>query len=95
MLAIVSSLVKDNKNAEALSFLNQQIELIDNTVVKQYCKDTIINAVICYYREVCEQNKIKLIIKINNVEDVLKIKTSEVGVLLSNCFDFINSWCLL
>lgn len=87
ILVIASTLIKDKKYDDAVGFINQQIQTIDSTKVIQYCKDTIINAVICYYREVCEQNKIKLIIKINNVEDVLKIKTSEVGVLLSNCFE--------
>ena len=87
LLILTSTLIKEGKTDEALKMMNQQIEVIDSTKVMQYCKDPIINAIICYYNEICEQNGIKLRIRMNNVEDALNINTSDVAILLSNCFE--------
>ena len=88
LLILTSALIQEGKTQEALDMMNQQIEVIDSTKVMQYCKDPILNAIICYYKEFCEKNDINLKIRINNVEDGLhNIKTSEIAILLSNCFE--------
>lgn len=87
ILVITSTLLNEGKKKKALEFLNQQIELIDSTRIVEYCKDTILNAIICYYSDLCEKNNINLSIKMNNVEEALTIDTSEVAIVLSNCFE--------
>lgn len=87
MLTITATLIKEKKYDDAIGFIQQQIHTIDTTSIEQFCKNTIINAIICYYKEVCQLHNIKLRIKINNFEDVLAINPSEVAVLLSNCFE--------
>ena len=85
--AITSRLINEGNYQKAIEFINQQIEVIDSTKLKEYCKDTILNAVICYYEEKCLQNNINLNIKIDNIEQSLKIDTSEVAMVLANCFE--------
>ena len=87
VLVIATTLLNEGKKKKALEFLNQQIELIDTTRIIQHCKDTILNAIICYYSDLCTQNNIELIVKMNNIEEALKIDTSEVAIVLSNCFE--------
>lgn len=87
VLTIVSTLLKEGKKKAAIEFVDQQIEAIDSTKVTQYCKDAILNAIIYYYKEVCEQNNINLKIRIRNIDKLLKINTSEVAIVLANCLE--------
>ena len=59
VLVIATTLLNEGKKKKALEFLNQQIELIDTTRIIQHCKDTILNAIICYYSDLCKQNNIE------------------------------------
>lgn len=87
VLTIVSTLLKEGKKKAAIEFVDQQIEAIDSTKVTQYCKDAILNAIIYYYKEVCDQNNINLKIRIKNIDKLLKINTSEVAIVLANCLE--------
>lgn len=87
ILTIISTLLKEDKTKEALQLIDEQIESIDSTKVVQYCKDPIINAIVYYYKELCDQNDINLKIKIKNIDKLLKINTSEVAIVLANCLE--------
>ena len=87
VLTIVSTLLKEGKKKKAIEFIDEQINLIDSTKVTTYCKDAIINAIIYYYKELCDKNNIKLNIRVKNIDNCLKINTSEVAILLANCLE--------
>ena len=87
ILITTSSLIKQNQYDEALNFIDDHINTIESNSIIKYCKDPIINAIICYYKALCKQNKISLKIKVKNIESALNINSSEVAILLSNCFD--------
>lgn len=87
VLTIVSTLLKEGKKKKAIEFIDEQINIIDSTKVTVYCKDAIINAIIYYYKELCDKNNIILNIRIKNIDSLLKINTSEVAILLANCLE--------
>lgn len=87
VLTTVASLISQNKINEAMQIINEQVETVENNRITKYCKDPIINSVICYYKELCLENKINLKIKIHNIDGALYIKGSDIGILLSNLFD--------
>lgn len=87
VLTIVSTLLKEGKKKKAIEFIDEQINIIDSTKVTIYCKDALINAIIYYYKELCDKNNINLKIRIKNIDKQLKISTSEVAILLANCLE--------
>lgn len=87
VLTTVSSLISQNKINEAMEIINEQVEKVENNRITKYCKDPVINSIICYYKEICIQNNINLKIKIHNIDGALYIKGSDIAVLLSNLFD--------
>ena len=87
VLTTVASLISQNKINEAMQIINEQVETVENNRITKYCKDPVINSVICYYKELCLENKINLKIKIHNIDGALYIKGSDIGILLSNLFD--------
>lgn len=86
-LTILSTLLKEGKKKKAIELIDEQIQAIDSTKVTQYCKDPILNAIIYYYKELCDKNNIDLKIRINNIDKALKINPSEIAILLSNCLE--------
>lgn len=87
ILIATSSLIKEKKYEEALDVIDTHIKVIENTKVIRYCKDPVINSIICYYKNICIQNNISLKIRTRNIEPALNIKSSEVAILISNLFD--------
>ena len=87
ILITVSSLIKNEKNNEALDFINEYVSTIDATKGKIFCNDSIINSILDYYWNKAEQEEVTLNIKINNIEDVLNVPSYETAVLISNCLD--------
>ena len=87
VLTIVSTLLKEGKKKKAIEFIDEQINIIDSTKITTYCKDAIINAIIYYYKELCDKSNINLNIRIRNIDKLLKINTSEVAILLANCLE--------
>jgi len=87
ILITVSSLIKNDKNNEALDFINEYVSTIDATKGKVFCNDSIINSILDYYWNKAEQEEVTLNIKINNIEDVLNVPSYETAVLISNCLD--------
>ena len=87
VLTTVASLISQNKINEAMQIINEQVETVENNRITKYCKDPVINSVICNYKELCLENKINLKIKIHNIDGALYIKGSDIGILLSNLFD--------
>lgn len=87
VLTTVASLISQNKINDAMQIINEQVETVENNRITKYCKDPVINSVICYYKELCLENKINLKIKIHNIDGALYIKGSDIGILLSNLFD--------
>ena len=87
VLITTSTLISQNKYNEALAFIKENADVIETNKVSRYCKDPIINAIIVYYKNLCIENKISLKIKIVNIEAALNMNSSEVAILLSNCFD--------
>ena len=87
VLTTLSSLINQNKINEAMEIINEQVTQVENIRVTKYCKDPIINSIICYYKELCIQNGINLKIKVHNIDSALYIKGSEIAILLSNLFD--------
>ena len=87
VLTTVASLISQNKINEAMEIINEQVEKVENNRITKYCKDPVINSIICYYKALCIDNKINLKIKVHNIDQTLYIKGSEIGVLLSNLFD--------
>lgn len=87
ILTTVASLISQNKINEAMEIINEQVEKVENNRITKYCKDPVINSIICYYKALCIDNKINLKIKVHNIDQALYIKGSEIGVLLSNLFD--------
>jgi len=87
ILIAVSTLIKNNKNDEALDFINNYVNTIDSTKGKVYCNDSIINSILDYYFNKAEQDDVVLNIKVNNIEDALKVPPYETAVLISNCLD--------
>lgn len=86
-LTILSTLLKEGKKKKAIELIDEQILAIDSTRVTQYCKDPILNAIVYYYKELCDKNSIDLKIRINNIDKVLKINPSEIAILLANCLE--------
>ena len=87
VLTTTSSLIQDNENEKALEFLNQYISLINKNRSRRYCQDSLINAALDYYYNICHDNDIKFNCKVNNIEDALKIPSHEVAVVISNCLE--------
>ena len=87
VLTTVASLISQNKINEAMNIINEQVETVENNRITKYCKDPVINSIICYYKALCIDNKINLKIKVHNIDQTLYIKGSEIAVLLSNLFD--------
>ena len=87
ILIAVSTLIKNNKNDEALDFINNYVNTIDSTKGKVYCNDSIINSILDYYFNKAEQDDVVLNIKVNNIEDALNVPPYETAVLISNCLD--------
>ena len=86
-LTTLSSLISQNKINEAMQIINEEVTQVENNRIIKYCKDPIINSIICYYKELCIQNGINLKIKIHNIDSALYIKGTEIAILLSNLFD--------
>jgi sensor histidine kinase regulating citrate/malate metabolism len=87
ILTTTSTLIQDNNNEKALEFLNQYISLINGTRRRRYCEDSLINASLDYYYNICQDNNIKFNCKLNNIEEALKIPSHEVAVVISNCLE--------
>lgn len=87
VLITTSSLIKQNQYDEALEFINENVNTIESNAIIKYCNDPIINAIICYYKSLCKENKISLKIKVKSIESALNISSSEIAILISNCFD--------
>lgn len=87
ILSTTSTLIKNKKENEALSFIENYTKVLDSNYEEIYCKDPIINSVIDYYKKKCDSNEIPFNIKINNIEDALTISSHEVAVLIANCLD--------
>jgi sensor histidine kinase regulating citrate/malate metabolism len=87
ILTTTSTLIQDGKNDKALEFLNQYISLINGTRRRRYCEDSLINASLDYYYNICQDNNIKFNCKLNNIEEALKIPSHEVAVVISNCLE--------
>ncbi len=87
ILITTSSLINEKKYDDAIEVINSYVAKIDENKINRYCNDPIINAIINYYKNLCIQNKINLKIKIKNIEKALKINSSDVAILISNCFD--------
>lgn len=87
VLITTSSLIQKEKNKEALDFIKKYVENIESTAIKKYCKDPIIDAVLGYYRKKCDANNIKFKTKINNFEEILKISSYDMAILISNCLE--------
>ena len=93
LLISIASLVKANKNEEAIELINGYTSIVESTADVVYCRDAIINSVIDYYIAVCKHNNITIDVKINNIEDALEIEPAEVSIFLSNCFDNAINAC--
>lgn len=87
ILITVSSLIKNDKQNEALDFINDYVSTIDATKGKIFCNDSIINSILDYYWNKAEQEEVTLNIKVNNIEDALNVPSYETAVLISNCLD--------
>lgn len=87
LLITVSSLIQQSKLTQAQQLIDEYIKTIDNTKIIKYCNDPIINSIISYYKSICIRNKINLKIKIKNIETPKNIKSSDIAILISNCFD--------
>ena len=87
ILITVSSLINEDKKAEALEFIDNYVNTITATKGKVYCNDSIINSILNYYSDKAEKDDVVLNIKINNIEDVLNVPPYETAVLISNCLD--------
>ncbi len=87
ILITVSSLIKNNKLAEAQDFINEYVNTIDATKGKIFCNDSIINSILEYYDNKALQEDVTLNIKVNNIEDALNVPSYETAVLISNCLD--------
>lgn len=87
ILITVSTLIQNEKYAEALEFINNYSETITMTKANTFCKDPIINSIIDYYESKSKEEDVLLNIKINNIEDALTTPSYETAVLISNCLD--------
>ena len=87
ILTTTSTLIQNDESDKALEFLDQYIKLITNNRTRRYCEDSLINAALDYYYNICEENDIKFNCKLNNIEESLKIPSHEVAVVISNCLE--------
>lgn len=87
LLVTVSSLFKENQKEEALQVINQYRAEIEETKDQRYCNNSIVNAILSYYSRICDEKEIKLILQIRDISEIENIKSSELAILLSNCFD--------
>ena len=87
LLITISSLIQQSKLTQAQQMIDEYIKTIENTKVIKYCNDPIINSIISYYKSICLKNKINLKIKVKNLIVPNNIKSSDIAILISNCFD--------
>ena len=87
LLITVTTLIQQKKYSDAIKLLNDQSNSIDAKRIIKYCHDPLINAIITYYKNLCKQKAIPLKIKVKNIDKALKLKSSELAILISNCFD--------
>ncbi len=83
----IASLIQTEKYDEALSIINSYNEVIDSSSFVQYCKDPIINAILCYFKSKCDEQQIPFTIKVNNFEDYLDIPLEDISLIISNILD--------
>lgn len=87
ILITISTLIKNGELDEAQEIINSYNISIENTKRKRFCSDPLINSVLEYYQQQCMNNNINFKTKINNFEEILKIPTNEIVVVISNCLD--------
>jgi len=87
VLITASTLIQNKQYDEALEIINSQTKQIDQAKIIKYCHDPIINAIIGYYKNLCKQKNIGLKLRIKNIDKALKLKSSDLAILISNCFD--------
>lgn len=87
LLLTVSSLFKNNQKEEALKVIEQYKDQIEETKDQRYCNNSIVNAILSYYSRICKEKNINLVLQIRDINEFENIKSSELAILLSNCFD--------
>jgi len=87
LLVTVSSLFKQNKNEDALKIIDEYRKNIETTKDEKYCNNTVVNAVLSYYKRICNEKGIYVNIQIKDINEINNIKQSDLAILLSNCFD--------
>lgn len=87
LLISLASLLNNNKLDEAKELIQSYTKVVENNSLTNYCKDPFINALLDYYVAACKISDIECDVKINNIEDVLDIPSTELSIFISNCFD--------
>lgn len=87
VLITMRQYLKENNMYEANKLIDQYIEDVDQSAVKSYCSDYIIDSIIDYYVTLCEKKGIEFNINVNNFEQVLNIPSYDFAIFLSNCLE--------
>lgn len=87
ILITISTLINNGELDKVNEVINSYNISIENTKRKRFCNDPLINSVLEYYQQQCINNNINFKTKINNFEEILKISSNEIVVVISNCLD--------
>lgn len=83
---LIFAMIQDGKLEEVLKHIKEQENLLDLTVVKQFCYAPLVNSAISIYLQRAEKFGIKVKHKIN-LPKKIKINESDLAILISNLLE--------
>lgn len=83
----IATLIKENRYTEALMTIEGYNKSIIETTNTNYCENTILNSIICYFEAKCKANNVEYSVKVNDFESELHCPIEEVGLILSNILE--------
>ncbi|MEG0377393.1 MAG: GHKL domain-containing protein [Eubacterium sp.] len=83
---VLKALLSTDKNAEALEYLNQFTQSLDDSALIKWCDNTIVNMIISYYKTLSEEKDITFNTRITLPQEIA-IQDSDISVLLGNLLE--------
>lgn len=82
-LTNIASLINEGKYDKVIDYINDLNNTLSMTVIKKYCENDLVNAVLSIYESKCQENKIKLETNIS-IPNMLKCSETDFSTMLSN-----------
>ena len=94
-ITIVSSLIGDGHTDQVLDYLSSMGRTFEETRVKQYCLNPVVNSILSVYAETAEKEKIDFHFEVNFPPGA-PIDYLDLGVVLSNALEnAVHACCLV